>query len=200
MNTLPPPLPGSARKSPAANFVDVLGKISILLGVLGVAYALVQWAVLMLLPDDFMGRAFAMASEELPPLPSMLRGLLDHLDAMAWATLLSSLFFLVVSWGVLKRNNTARIGFIAVMVLGTLMNFASIVLLMQMLDWINQIGTSLQVEGQGMPGQMQASNAVSMGMGVISALAFAALHGWIIYKLCTPAVRAEFGDTPRQSG
>ena len=192
MSTFPPPLPGGPRKSPAANFVDVLAKISILLGVLGVVYALVQWVVLMLLPDDFLGRAFAMASEELPPLPSMLRWVLDHLDAMAWLTLLSSLLFLVVSWGVLKRNNTARLGFIAIMVLGTLMNFASIVLLMQMLEWMNQIGTSLQVKGQGMPGQMQASNALSMGMGVISALAFAALHGWIIYKLCTADVRAEF--------
>lgn len=192
MSTLPPPLPGSVRKSPAASFVDVLGKISILLGVLGMVYAIGQWAVLMVLPDDFLARAFATASAELPPLPSMLRWLLDHLDAMAWLTLVSSVLFLVVSWGVLKRNDAARLGFIAIMVLGTLMNFASIVLLMQLLDWVNQIGTSLQVEGQGMPGQMQASNAVSMGMGVISALAFAALHGWIIYKLCTPAVRAEF--------
>jgi hypothetical protein len=192
MSTLPPPLPGSARKSPAANFVDVLGKISILLGVVGVVYAIGQWAVLMVVPDDFLERAFASASAELPPLPSMLRWLLDHLDAMAWLTLASSVLFLVVSWGVLKRNDAARLGFIVIMVLGTLMNFASIVLLLQVLDWINQIGTSLQVEGQGMPGQMQASNAVSMGMGVISALAFAALHGWIIYKLCTPAVRAEF--------
>ena len=192
MSTLPPPLPGSARKSPAANFVDVLGKISILLGVLGVVYAIGQWAVLMVLPDDLLARGFPNGSPELPPLPSTLRWLLDHLDAMAWLTLLSSLLFLAVSWGVLKRNDTARLGFIAIMVLGTLMNFASIVLLLQVLDWVNQIGTSLQVEGQGMPGQMQASNAVSMGMGVISALAFAALHGWIIYKLCTPAVRAEF--------
>ena len=200
MSTLPPPLPGAARKSSAANFVDVLGKISILLGVLGVVYAIGQWAVLMLVPDDFLGRAFATASEELPPLPSMLRWLLDHLDAMAWLTLASSVLFLVVSWGVLKRNDSARLGFIAIMVLGTLMNFASIVLLLQVLDWVNQIGTSLQVEGQGMPGQMQASNAVTMGMGVISALAFAALHGWIIYKLCTPAVRVEFGDKPLQAG
>ena len=192
MSTLPPPLPGSARKSPAASFVDVLGKISILLGVLGVVYAIGQWAVLMVLPDDLLARAFPNGSAQLPPLPSMLRWLLDHLDAMAWLTLASSVLFLVVSWGVLKRNDAARLGFIAIMVLGTLMNFASIVLLLQVLDWVNQIGTSLQVEGQGMPGQMQASNAVSMGMGVISALAFAALHGWIVYKLCTPAVRAQF--------
>ena len=192
MSTFPPPLPGAARKSPAANFVDVLGKISILLGVLGVVYAIGQWAVLMVLPDDLLARGFPNGSPELPPLPSTLRWLLDHLDAMAWLTLASSVLFLVVSWGVLKRNDAARLGFIAIMVLGTLMNFASIVLLLQVLDWVNQIGTSLQVEGQGMPGQMQASNAVSMGMGVISALAFAALHGWIIYKLCTPAVRAEF--------
>lgn len=192
MSTVPPPLPGSPRKSPAAHFVDVLGKISILLAVLGVLYAVVQWAVLMVLPDDFMARAFAEVGEQLPALPSMLRWLLEHLDAMAWITLISSLFFLVVSWGVLKRNETARLGFIAVMVLGTLMNFASIYFLMQMVEWMNQLGTTLQQQGEAMPGQMQASNAISMGMGAVSALAFAALHGWIIYKLCTPAVRAEF--------
>lgn len=192
MSTLPPPLPGTARKSAAANFVDVLGKISLLLGVLGVLYALAQWAVLMLLPDDFMQRAFATADEQLPPLPSMLRWLLDHLDALAWIALLSALLFLLASWGVLKRNNPARLGFIALMVLGTLMNFASIALLMQMVAWMDQLGIRMEEHGQGMAGQMQASNAISMGMGVASALAFAALHGWIIYKLCTPAVRAEF--------
>lgn len=192
MNTLPPPMPGMARKSAAANFVDVLGKLSVLLGVLGVLYALAQWAVLMLMPDDFMAGAFADVAQHLPPLPSALRWLLDNLDAMAWITLLSALLFLLASWGVLKRNEAARLGFIALMVLGTLMNIASIALLMQMVAWMNQLGTMLQEQGEAIPGQMQASNAMSMGMGVVSALAFAALHGWIIYKLCTPAVRAEF--------
>lgn len=192
MSTQPPPLPGIARKSQAANFVDVLGKISVLLGVLGVLYAVAQWVVFMLLPDQAMAGAFAEVARQLPPLPSMLRWLLDHLDAMAWITLLSSLFFLVASWGVLKRNDAARIGFIALMVLGTLMNFASIALLMQMVEWMNQLGTTLQEQGEAMPGQMQTSNAISMAMGVVSALAFAALHGWIIYKLCTPEVRAQF--------
>lgn len=192
MSTLPPPLPGTTRKSAAANFVDVLGKLSVLLGVLGVLYALAQWAVLMLVPDDFMAVAFADVAQHLPPLPSSLRWLLDHLDAMAWITLLSALLFLLASWGVLKRNEAARLGFIALMLLGTLMNIASIALLMQMVEWMNQLGTTLQEHGEAMPGQIQASNAMSMGMGVVSALAFAALHGWIIYKLCTPAVRAEF--------
>ena len=131
--------------------------------------------------------------EFLPALPGMLRWLLQNLLPMAWVTLLSAVAFLVVSYGVLKRSDTARLGFILFMVLGTLMNFASIAVLVAALDWVNAIGA--KIDDEGVFQQIRASNLVSMAMGVISAIAIAGLHGWIIYKLCTANVRAEF-QTP----
>ena len=186
----PPPLPGKPRRAPAAGFVDVLGKLSLLLAVLGVLYALVQLVLVLLIPAGFMDGMLEGNSEFLPALPGMLRWLLQNLLPMAWVTLLSAVAFLAISYGVLKRSNAARLGFIAFMVLGTLMNFASIAVLIAALDWVNAIGA--KIDDEGVLQQIRASNMVSMAMGVVSALAIAGLHGWIIYKLCTADVRAQF--------
>lgn len=119
----PPPLPGGKlRLTPAAGFVDVLGKLSLLLGVLGVLYALVQLVVLLLIPAGFMDGALAGDNELLPELPGLLRWLLQNMLPLAWVTLLSAVAFLMISYGVLKRSNAARLGFIVFMVLGTVMN------------------------------------------------------------------------------
>ena len=186
----PPPLPSKLRRTPAAGFVDVLGKLSLLLAVLGVLYALAQVGVLLLIPAGFMDGVLAGEYEYLPALPGLLRWLLQNLLPMAWVTLLSAVAFLVVSYGVLKRSNAARIGFIVFMVLGTVMNFASIAVLIAALDWVNAIGAS--ADDVAVLQQIRASNMFSMAMGVVSAIAIAGLHGWIIYKLCTADVRAEF--------
>ncbi len=186
----PPPLPGKPRRAPAAGFVDVLGKLSLLLAVLGVLYALVQLVLVLLIPAGFMDGMLEGNSEFLPALPGMLRWLLQNLLPMAWVTLLSAVAFLAISYGVLKRSNAARLGFIVFMVLGTLMNFASIAVLIAALDWVNAIGA--KIDDEGVLQQIRASNMVSMAMGVVSALAIAGLHGWIIYKLCTADVRAQF--------
>ena len=195
MSTIaPPPLPGGKpRRTPAASFVDVLGKLSVLLAVVGVLYALVQLVALLLIPAGFMDNFLAGEYEFLPALPSLLHWLLQNLLPLAWATLFSAVAFLVISYGVMKRSNAARLGFIAFMVLGTLMNFASITVLMAALDWVNAIGAS--IDEAGVTQQIRASNMVSMAMGVVSALAIAGLHGWIIWKLCTADVRAQFNRT-----
>ena len=189
----PPPLPGKPRRAPAAGFVDVLGKLSLLLAVLGVLYALVQLVLVLLIPAGFMDGMLEGNSEFLPALPGMLRWLLQNLLPMAWVTLLSAVAFLAISYGVLKRSNAARLGFIVFMVLGTLMNFASIAVLIAALDWVNAIGA--KIDDEGVLQQIRASNMVSMAMGVVSAIAIAGLHGWIIYKLCTADVRAQFNRT-----
>ena len=186
----PPPLPGGPRRTPAAGFVDVLGKLSLLLAVLGVLYALVQLVAVLLIPAGSLDGVLAGNLEYLPALPGPLHWLLRNLLPLAWVTLLSAVAFLVVAYGMLKRSNAARLGFIVFMVLGTLMNFASIAVLMAALDWVNAIGAN--IDEAGVFQQIRASNMVSMTMGVISALAIAGLHGWIIWKLCTADVRAEF--------
>ena len=50
-------------------------------------------------------------------------------------------------------------------VLGTLMNFASIALLIAALDWVNAIGAS--IDEAGVTQQIRASNMVSMAMGCL---------------------------------
>ena len=90
----PPPLPGGPRRTPAAGFVDVLGKLSVLLAVLGVLYALVQLVVVLLIPASFLDGSWDGNNEHLPALPDLLRWLLHNLLPLAWATLLFALLAL----------------------------------------------------------------------------------------------------------
>jgi hypothetical protein len=43
-----------------------------------------------------------------------------------------------------------------------------------------------------MPPELEGFMTAAMLMGGVVAVVFAALHLWIVWKLCTPAVRAEF--------
>ena len=180
-----------------------MGGITFILGIVAATMIFAYSASELVMPALLMTVAFALVGfmddflageyEFLPALPSLLHWLLQNLLPLAWATLFSAVAFLVISYGVMKRSNAARLGFIVFMVLGTLMNFASIALLIAALDWVNAIGAS--IDEAGVTQQIRASNMVSMAMGMVSALAIAGLHGWIIWKLCTADVRAQFNRT-----
>jgi hypothetical protein len=58
----------------------------------------------------------------------------------------------------------------------------------------------LQVPAQALTPELAAIKAAARGCSAILALALAALHGALIWKLCTPAVRGQFavaGAAPR---
>ena len=46
-------------------------------------------------------------------------------------------------------------------------------------------------------GQTDFNRTVTLVTSLAGALVFAALHGWIVWKLCTPAVRDQFRSAPR---
>ena len=75
------------------------------------------------------------------------------------------------------------------LVLGALAALAGAYAFGAMLDWANaQAGGDIATLDP-MLAQLQASMKLIMYLGM---LAIAALHGAIVWKLCTPAIRAEF--------
>ena len=187
---LPPPIPGTAR--PSSSFVTVLAWISIALALLGLVYGLMQMVMGLVLPDDFYLRMLNPYGGEPPPLPPLMHWIYTNTLLMGVLMFVLSAIFLWVSWGVLKRREWGRKGFIAVLVLGTLWQFACIFALPQLIEGMLAVQAGALPQGQTMPPELEGFMTAAMLMGGAVAVVFAALHLWIVWKLCTPAVRAEF--------
>ncbi|HEX7802789.1 MAG TPA: hypothetical protein VF471_08540 [Pseudoxanthomonas sp.] len=187
---LPPPIPGNVR--PGNSFVTVLAWISIALALFGLVYGLVQTVMGLVLPADFYLRMLNPYGGEPPRLPPLMHWIYTNTLLMGVLMLVLSAIFLWVSWAVLKRREWGRKGFIALLVLGTLWQFACIFALPQFIEGMLAVQAGALPQGQAMPPELEGFMTAAMLMGGVVAVVFAALHLWIVWKLCTPAVRAEF--------
>ncbi len=170
-----------------SSFVTVMACLSIALGVLGVVSGVIQGAVLLSVhPGDLMRQQFAAMGATLPP---QLLWMLDHLGLLNFLSLLSSAFVTVVSWGLLKRQEWGRLGFIACLLLGAVAGFFFAAWFAQAMAWVNaQAGADLVATDP----MLQAMQSAMKAVMVVSAVLIAAVHAGIVWKLCTPAIRAEF--------
>ncbi|SOD54886.1 hypothetical protein SAMN06296416_105159 [Pseudoxanthomonas wuyuanensis] len=172
-----------------SQLVTVAAKISIVLGIAGTLYGVFQAALITLV----MGRGWLQQmltrahGEDMPPAADWL---LANLPTIGWALAASSALFLAVAIGLLKRHEWARWGFIVFMVLGALWNFAGVWLTVHVFDWLQTM--PLFADLPDMQAELLQMRWMSLATSVVTATAFAALHGWIVWKLCTPAIRAEF--------
>jgi hypothetical protein len=188
--SLPPPIPGNAR--PGNSFVTVLAWISIALALLGLLYGLIQSIMGLVLPADFYLRMLNPYGGEPPALPPLMHWIYTNTLLTGMLMLALSAIFLWVSWGMLKRREWGRKGFIAVLAIGTLWQFACIFALPQFIEGMLAIQGGALPQGQSLPPEFEGFMTAAMLMGGVVALVFAGLHVWIIWKLCTPAVRGEF--------
>ena len=170
-----------------SSFVTVMACLSIALGALGVVSGVMQGAVLMSMdPGQLMRQQFAAIGVALPP---QLLWMFDHLGLLNFLSLLSSVFVSVISWGLLKRHEWGRLGFIACLLLGAVAGFFFAAWFVQAMAWVNeQVGADLAATDPMLQGMQSAMKT----MMVVAAVLIAAVHGGIIWKLCTPAIRAEF--------
>lgn len=177
----------TATPPPLSSFVTVMACLSIALGVLGVVSGLMQGAVLMSMdPGELMRQQFAAIGATLPP---QLLWMFDHLGLLNFLSLLSSAFVTVISWGLLKRHEWGRLGFIACLLLGAVAGFFFAAWFVQAMTWMNaQISADLAETDPMVKGMQSAMKTIM----IVSAVLIAAAHGGIVWKLCTPAIRAEF--------
>ncbi|KAF1685710.1 hypothetical protein B1992_10955 [Pseudoxanthomonas broegbernensis] len=181
--TVPPPLP-------RAGFVTVMAKISLLLGALGVAGSAAQALLALLMPD-----AAVATLAQRPEVPAGVVWVLEWRLALSLLCLLLSALFLAASWGLLRRREWARWTFIAFLVGGAVLNFAGLAAIGHVFDTLQAMFPADMIdtpEGREFLAQMQASRYLSYVTGLVGAVAFAVLHGWIAWKLCTAPARDEF--------
>jgi hypothetical protein len=189
--SLPPPIPGVVQR-PGNSFVTVLAWISIGLALLGLAYGLLQTVMGLVMPQDYFLRMLTPYGGELPQLPPLMHWIYTHTLAMGLLMTVLSAVFLWVSWGLLKRREWGRQGFIGVLVLGALWQFAGVLAIPQFIEGTLAMQAGALPPGQTLPPELESFMTAAMWMGGAMAVVFAGLHAWIVWKLCTPAVRGEF--------
>lgn len=167
-------------------FVTAMAWISIALGALGAVSGVIQAAVLPALPIDAMLQQLEGADAALPPALAWVFG---HLQSLNLLSLLSSALFAWVSWGLLKRREWGRLGFIAFLALGALAGIVGAAWFGRVLDGLGGGGALAEA---GVDPLLQSLQSAMRAMMWLGAVAVALLHGAIVWKLCTPAIRAEF--------
>lgn len=180
----------AATPSPAAAFVTALGRVTLVLAGLGVAWALPQLLLGLLVPD---ARVAELAAAGI--IPPLLARLLDWRHVLSLALLALSLLLLGVAWGLLRRHEWARRAFVVLLGVGAIANFAGLAAIDPFFDSLQALVPASMAhgpEGLAFAAQLASGRRLVWATSVAGALAIAGLHGWIAWQLCTAAVRAEF--------
>lgn len=170
-------------------FVTVVAWLFIAISGLGAAVAVLQnllfWTM-------FSGSDGSASAVELPPeAPPFMEFVLGNVQWILPSILLLFLLMLVCSIGLLKRRNWARLFFVGLMGLGIAWQVLGVVH-----NFLNFSSMEAQFEAAAGPGgagmDMGPILIVSVVMGVLFALAFAAVFGWIAAKLLSAPIAREF--------
>lgn len=182
--------PASARQR--GGFVTPLAWVSLLLGVVSVLANLVQIAMIALTPGA--------ASLGLPAgitLPHSWQWLIDHALSLSLAGAVLSAAFCWLSWALLQRREWARLGFVAVLLGTGVLNFGGLALIGPLFDGVQTLlpADVLQSpEWPQMQARLQATQQMALVLAGLGALAIGCVHAVLAWRLCTPAVRAEFSQ------
>jgi hypothetical protein len=172
---------------PRSTFVTVLAWIFIVMSGMGTLVSLLQNVMIhLVLRDAALDQALQAAPENVPAAMVFLAG---HARLIFFGFLLVTLFTLASSIGLLRRCNWARWCFIGVMGLGIAWQLAGLAIQSSMFATMReQFALGAQMGGPDL-GAMIAVIAV---IGAIFATGMIVLHAWLILRLVSPRVAAEF--------
>jgi hypothetical protein len=174
-----------------SSFVTVVAWIFIALDGMGGLILLVQNAAInTIVPLDQLRDGMAKAAS-MGRIPPAFAWVFDHIRPVLLVLLLVTLIRLVADIGLLNRRNWARLVFIAILALGIAWGLAGIVIQHFVVSSVFEIPRT-----PGMPPDFEATlHGMMIGMRVFSAvfaLGFAVLYAWMIRKLMSPGIAAEF--------
>lgn len=180
--------PGSAPEG-RSTFVTALAWSFIVLGVVSVAWGLVQFLVIQVFVDQEALRAGMRTEHSVEKLPEAVRFILSNIKLLATVMLVASAAMLWISIGLLQRRNWARWGFIALMVLAAAGHLAPLAGGAGMVTWATDL---LSGAGGGVHQSVSGAARVAWLVFAVLNLLLAAVFAWIGWKLTRPEVRAEF--------
>ena len=171
--------------APPSAFVTVLAWILIVLTGLCTLMLVFQNIMVHTLLADPEMQAVMTQMPQGAPAPAMLQYMVGHMRAIAAVSLVLCIIALTCAIGLLQRRNWGRLGITGLLGLGIVYQLLSLGFAWFM--W-RDMGASVGFD------QAQFQELLH-GMQLVSsffALATCALFAWLIYKLRSPAVRAEF--------
>lgn len=181
-------VPAAIPESQRSQFVTVIAWIFIVLGGFTTLISLLQNILVnTVIPLEQMQAQMATSPTPIPP---MVGALMEHIRLFFFAFLVLASTTLVSAVGLLRRRNWARRIFIAILALGILWNIAGLFLQQTMMSEMQAFqppGAPADIQQQ-MRGMMAATQVFS----AIFALGFSLLFGWIIKRLTSPGIVAEF--------
>ena len=181
----------SIAPAPRSTFVNVLGWIFLAFSSLGVLVGLLQNIMLhTVFPKDVFTQIANDPRQ--PDMPAVTVWMIENMALVFGLGLLLALVHLVASIGLLRRLNWARLLFVGLMAFGILSNLGGLVFQALMMSDMHADFSQLH---EASAGHMPDLGWFFIGIGVFSlliALAFAALYAWIIKRLLSPQIAAEF--------
>ncbi|MBD9470614.1 hypothetical protein [Pseudoxanthomonas sp. PXM01] len=171
-------------------FVTVTAKVSIVIGVFAALYAAMQViAAVLLLGHVDIDAVLGFLSAQSVPAPVVW--VLTHLTTIAVAFLAICIAFLAVSVGLLRRHAWGWWGFVLFMVMGAAANFAGIAAMDAAFALVQALPH--QPETEQLRTELAALRVLTLATLWATAIVFAVLHGLVVWQLCKPTVRSEFG-------
>lgn len=182
----------SSHDRAAVQFVDTTAKLSLLMAVFGIIWCLCQWLVVVLLGQlDIVGW---MRGEGLP-IPAVFFWLDRHANALSVLMLLLSIGFFAVSWGLFKRREWGRVGYVVCLLLVALANFAVVPLVDAVVVGLQQVIPAdflSSPEGRELRVQLLVARWTMLLTTGAAALGVAVLHAWLAMKFHRADIRALF--------
>lgn len=163
-----------------SSLVTAFGWVMLVAGLMGTVGLGLNMAFLAMYEGQ-NGGAF-ITPEDAPDLPPLFFQILDRIWLILGVTLISCLFMAAAGLGVVRRHEWGRL--LSIILLGVSVVWSFVAAFV-----------SLRADAASMDGAMMPQ-AVSIAMNFGLALLTTALHGWIIWKLTRPEVRAEFKKVP----
>lgn len=174
---------------PRSAFVTAVGWIFIVLAGFSTAIALLQNVMIHLFfPPLEMQRA-ADEFRNAPHMPWAAAFMFEHMRALFGLFLALSVLTLAAAIGLVLRRNWARITFIAVLVLGIVWNLAGLVFMFAFFDAMPGIPDHATSD---FASHFNAMMWTMVAFNAVWTLLFSGLFAWIIKRLVSPAIRAEF--------
>jgi|GEM_PF-511767 len=181
----------NATPAPRSTFVTVVALVFLVFSGMGVLVGVLQNVMInVLFPADFFEQAAMMQPE--PGMPPFLPWVFGNFKLFFALALLLSLAHFVAALGLFKRWVWARWLFIGLMAFGIVSSVGGMVLQAWMMSGMYEQFATMHDTAQG---RMPDMRPFFIGIGVFSALlslGFCALYAWIIKRLLSAAVAAEF--------
>ena len=170
-----------------STFVTTLAWLTIVPAALGVLVATLQNVLInTVIPMDQMALLTGPEAEHTPAFAAFM---LEHMRAMLAAFWLATVVSLASGIGLLRRKEWARLLFIALMGLSIPWNIGGLFIQQSFLSSMS-IMPEMPPEFHAQFEDMMSSMRI---VSIIMAAAFSAVAGWLIWRLSSEPIKAEFG-------